>query len=100
MNFITISRRERNVGKSTRGFERARITHSLELGALELGSNNLPELDQFAEFSPLINSNEMSNQSLPHEKYRMSFTNEKIDSDSDWEEDFDRSVFQDVIDFN
>ena len=33
----------------TRGFNRAGITHTLELG-----SSNLPEFDSFAEFSTLI----------------------------------------------
>ena len=76
----------------TRGFERAGITH-----ALELGSNNLPELDPFAEFSPLVNNDEIPNQSLPDEEYLMSFTNERMDSDdSDWGEDFDRNLFDDV----
>ena len=37
----------------TRGFERAGITH-----ALELGSSKLPELDPFAEFSTLVSGNE------------------------------------------
>ena len=78
----------------TRGFERAGITH-----ALELGSSKLPELDPFAEFSTLVSGNELLDQSLPDEEYLQSFTNERVDSDdSDWGEDFDRNVFEDVID--
>ena len=78
----------------TRGFERAGITH-----ALELGSSKLPELDPFAEFSTLVSGNELLDQSLPDEEYLQSFTNERVHSDdSDWGEDFDRNVFEDVID--
>ena len=78
----------------TRGFERAGITY-----ALELGSSKLPELDPFAEFSTLVSGNELLDQSLPEEEYLQSFTNERVDSDdSDWGEDFDRNVFEDVID--
>ena len=77
----------------THGFERAGITH-----ALELGSRNLPELDPFAEFSTLVSGEELLDQKLPDEEYLQSFTNERVDSDdSDWEEDFDRNVFEDVI---
>ena len=78
----------------TRGFERAGMTH-----ALELGSSKLPELDPFAEFSTLASGNELLDQSLRDEEYLQSFTNERVDSDdSDWGEDFDRNVFEDVID--
>ena len=81
----------------TRSFERAGITH-----ALELGSSKLPVLDPFAEFSTLVSGNELLDQSLPDdlpEEYLQSFTNERVDSDySDWGEDFDRNVFEDVID--
>ena len=78
----------------TRGFERAGITHGLELG-----SSKLPELDPFAEFSTLVSGNELLDQSLPDEEYLQSFTNERVDSDdSDWGEDFDRNVFEDVMD--
>ena len=78
----------------TRGFERAGITH-----ALELGSSKLPELDPLAEFSTLVSGNELLDQSLPDEEYLQSFTNERVDSDdSDWGEDFDRNLFEDVID--
>ena len=78
----------------TRGFERAGITH-----ALELGSSKLPILDPFAEFSTLVSDNELLDQSLPDEEYLQSFTNERVDSeDSDWGEDFDRNIFEDVID--
>ena len=38
----------------TRGFERAGITH-----ALELGSSNLPELDPFVEFLTLVSGDEL-----------------------------------------
>ena len=48
----------------TRGFERAGITHGLELG-----SSKLPELDPFAEFSTLVSGNELLDQSLPDEEY-------------------------------
>ena len=66
---------------------------------LELGSSKLPELDPFAEFSILVRGNELLDQSLPDEEYLQSFINERVDSDdSDWGEDFDRNVFEDVID--
>ena len=66
---------------------------------MELGSSKLPELDPFAEFSTLVSGNELLDQSLPEEEYLQSFTNERVDSDdSDWGEDFDRNVFEDVID--
>ena len=79
----------------TRGFVRAGITH-----AFELGSSNLPELDPFAEFWTLVSGDELADQSLLDEEYLQSFTNERVDSDdSDWGEDFDRNVFQDVLDW-
>ena len=66
---------------------------------MELGSSKLPELDPFAVFSTLVSGNELLDQSLPDEEYLQSFTNERVDSDdSDWGEDFDRNVFEDVID--
>ena len=78
----------------THGFERAGITY-----ALELGSSNLPELDLFAEFLTLVSGDELADQSLPDEEYLQSFTNERVDSDnSDWGEDFDKNVFEDVLD--
>ena len=78
----------------THGFERTGITR-----ALELGSNILPKLDPFSELSALVSGNELADQLLPDEEYLQSFTNERVDSDdSDWEEDFDRNVFQDVSD--
>ena len=50
-------------------------------------------------YSTLVSSNELLDQSLPDEEYLQSFTNERIDSDdSDWGENFDRNVFEDVID--
>ena len=79
----------------TRGFERAGITHALELGS----SNNLSELDPFAEFSNLVSGDELADQSLPDEEYLQSFTNERVDSDdSDWGKDFHRNVLEDVLD--
>ena len=79
----------------TRGFVRAGITH-----AFELGSSNLPELDPFAGFWTLVSGDELADQSLLDEEYLRSFTNERVDSDdSDWGEDFDRNVFQDVLDW-
>ena len=47
-----------------------------------------------------VSGNELLDQSLPDEEYLQSlFTNERVDSDdSDWGEDFDRNVFEDVID--
>ena len=78
----------------THGFERAGITY-----ALELGSSNLPELDPFAEFLTLVSGDELADQSLPDEEYLQSFTNDRVDSDnSDWGEDFDKNVFEDVFD--
>ena len=51
------------------------------------------------EFLTLVSGNELLDQSLPDEEYLQSFTNERVDSDdSDWGEDFDRNVFEDVID--
>ena len=79
----------------TQGFVRAGLTH-----AFELGSSNLPELDPFAEFWTLVSGDELADQSLLDEEYLQSFTNERVDSDdSDWGEDFDRNVFQDVLDW-
>ena len=73
----------------TGGFERAGVTHTLELG-----SSNLLELDTFAEFSTLVSGDELADQSLPDEEYLQSFTNGRLDSDdSDCGEDFDRNVF-------
>ena len=78
----------------TGGFGRAGVTHTLELG-----SSNLPELDPFAEFSTFVSGDELVDQSLPDEEYLQSFTNGRLDSDdSDWGEDFDRNVFEDVLD--
>ena len=73
---------------------RVGITH-----ALELGSSNLPKLDPFVEFSTLVSSDELADQSLPDEEYLQSCTNERVDSDDlDWGEDFDRNIFEDVLD--
>ena len=78
----------------TCGFERAGITH-----ALDLGSINLPELDPFAEFSTLVSGDELADQSLPDDEHLQSVTKERVDSDdSDWGEDFDRNVFEDALD--
>ena len=78
----------------TRGFERAGITHTLELG-----SSKLPDLDPFVEFSSLVSGDELAGQSLADEEYLHPFTNERVDSDdSDWGEDFNRNVFEDVLD--
>ena len=50
-------------------------------------------------YSTLVSGNELLDQSLRDEEYLQSFTNERVDSDdSDWGEDFDRNVFEDVID--
>ena len=67
---------------------------------MELGSsNNLSELDPFAEFSNLVSGDELADQSLPDEEYLQSFTNERVDSDdSDWGKDFHRNVLEDVLD--
>ena len=66
---------------------------------MELGSTNLPELDPFAEFSTLVSGDELADQSLPDEEYLQSFTNERVDShDSEWGKEFDRNVFEDVLD--
>ena len=75
----------------TRGFEGTGITR-----ALELGSSILPKLDPFSELSTLVSGDELADQLLPDEEYLQSFTNERVDSD--WEEDFDRNVFQHVSD--
>ena len=48
--------------------------------ALELGRSNLPKLDPFVEFSTLVSSDELADQSLADE-YLQSFTNERVDSD-------------------
>ena len=90
-NYITFGEKREII---TRGFERAEITH-----ASELGSSNLIEVDPFAEFSTLVSGDELADQSLPDEEYLQSFTNKRVDSDdSDWGEDFDRNVFEDVLD--
>ena len=66
---------------------------------MELGSTNLPELDPFAEFSTLVSGDELTDQSLPDEEYLQSSTNERVDSDdSEWGKEFDRNVFEDVLD--
>ena len=66
---------------------------------MKLGSSNLPELDPFAEFSTLVSGDELADQSLPDEEYLQSFTNERVDShDSEWGKEFDRNVFEDVLD--
>ena len=37
---------------------------------------------------------------LPDEEYLQSCTNERVDSDDlDWGEDFDRNIFEDVLDW-
>ena len=67
---------------------------------MELGSTNLPELDPFAEFSTLVSGDELADQSLPDEEYLQSSTNERLDSDdSEWGKEFDRNVFEDVLDW-
>ena len=67
---------------------------------MELGSTNLPELDPFAEFSTLVSGDELADQSLPDVEYLQSSTNERVDSDdSEWGKEFDRNVFEDVLDW-
>ena len=67
---------------------------------MELGSTNLPELDPFAEFSTLVSGDELADQSLPDEEYLQPSTNERVDShDSEWGKEFDRNVFEDVLDW-
>ena len=66
---------------------------------MELGSTNLPEFDPFTEFSTLVSGDELADQSLPDEEYLQSSTNERVDSDdSEWGKEFDRNVFEDVLD--
>ena len=72
-NYITSGEKREII---TRGFERAGITH-----ALQLGSSNLPELDPFAEFSTLVSDDELTDQSLADEEYLQSFTNDRVESD-------------------
>ena len=89
-NYITFGERRQII---TLGFEKAGITH-----VLELVSSNLPESDPFVTFSTLVSSDKLGDQSLSDEEYLQSFTNERVDSsDSDCGEDFDRNVFEDVL---
>ena len=46
-----------------------------------------------------MSDDELTDQSLPDEEYLQSFTNDRVKSDdSDWGEDFDRNVFEDILD--
>ena len=57
-------------------------------------------MDPFAEFSTLVSYDELTVQSLADEEYLQSFTNDRVESDdSDWGEDFDRNVFEDILDW-